>query len=162
MPGPDAHRKFIEALGVMAQIEGRSRISGHIMGYLILADGPRSLTQIAGDLQISKASVSTNNRELELLGMVRRVGQIGSRQDMWEIAPRPNEQMLHHLSARFRQNADTLASIAADFDAGDGAACARVQDLGRFYRLSSDFMDTWLTQISATCSAGAEQQDPST
>ena len=57
---------FIEQMGLIAQEDGAPRIAGQILGYLLIEGEPRTLSQMAEALKISKASASTNARLLEL------------------------------------------------------------------------------------------------
>ena len=143
----DASHRLIEAMGLMAQDDGHPRIAGQMMGYLVIAGEPRSLTQMADALGVSKGSVSTNARLLESRGMLRRAGRMGSRQDAWELVAHPDGQMIATLAARFRRNAETLHDLAGDFPEDGSGARGRVEDFADFYRLSADFMDEWRERV---------------
>jgi biotin operon repressor len=91
-PGATPHdrtmlRRFVERMGLEAERDGLPRIAGRILGFLITADAPASLDQIADALQVSRASVSTNCRLLEQIGAAERVSLPGDRKDYYELAP---------------------------------------------------------------------------
>lgn len=146
----DAHEnRFIETLGMIWQAEGGPRIAGQILGYLILADGPRSLTDIAAALGVSKASVSTNVRLLEMRGMTSRVSNLGSRQDLWQAAPHPQSGTLMAMSDRFRRNAVQIGAIADDFPDTAADKREKVAQFAEFYEKSSDFLRQWADMLEA-------------
>ncbi len=87
MPNPET-RQFIERMGLAVERMGLTRTFGRLFGLLMVADRPLSLDEIVERLDVSKASVSTNARACEELGLARRVGVRGDRRDYYEIAPR--------------------------------------------------------------------------
>lgn len=149
--------KFVETLGLIFQAEGMPPIAGRILGRLTLADEAMSLTELAEGLQVSKASVSTNVRLLEMRGIAVRVARAGSRQDHWRAEPRMHQGMLEALSVRFRRNADRIDEIAAEFGASQGGQQAKVADFADFYRRSSDFLSSWAQTLGATAAQTGAQ-----
>ena len=143
------HDRLIDIFGRIAQDEGMPRISGQIHAYLLLADEPRSLTEIADALGVSKASVSTNARMLEARGIARREGRVGSRQDHWRAVPRPQAGILAAMGDRFRRHAGELEGIAADLDGPHACAGHKVAGYARFYRQSAQFLDDWAATVAA-------------
>jgi HTH-type transcriptional regulator, glycine betaine synthesis regulator len=64
---------LIEGLGQLASYFGFSKVMGQLFGVLMLSPDPLSLDDLMDKLGISKASVSTNMRTLEHMGIVREV-----------------------------------------------------------------------------------------
>jgi DNA-binding transcriptional regulator GbsR (MarR family) len=64
---------IIEGLGQLASYFGFSKVMGQLFGALMLSPDPLSLDDLMALLGISKASVSTNMRTLEHMGIVREV-----------------------------------------------------------------------------------------
>ena len=62
------------------------RIVGQILVYLYLHEAERSLDQVSEDLGLSKAAVSVAVRQLESLGMVRRLWMKGDRKKYYKTA----------------------------------------------------------------------------
>jgi DNA-binding transcriptional regulator GbsR (MarR family) len=62
---------------------GIPRNTGRIYAYLLLQDGPASLDQIAVDLEVAKSGASVGARQLVALGMVRAIGERGSRRVLY-------------------------------------------------------------------------------
>src|SRR5947209_18891567 len=50
---------FIERIGLTAESDGLSRIAGRLFGALLLDSEPRSLDELADQLGVSKASMTT-------------------------------------------------------------------------------------------------------
>ncbi len=77
--------RLIERLGLEAERDGLPRIAGRILGFLMAAEEPASLEQIADALQVSRASVSTNCRLLEQIGAAEQVSLPGDRKDYYVL-----------------------------------------------------------------------------
>lgn len=88
------HDSMLDGLGQLADYFGFSSVMGQLFGTLLLSAEPLSLDDMTARLGMSKASVSTNMRSLERMGMVRQVwvrGGSGRRKyyqaetDFWQI-----------------------------------------------------------------------------
>lgn len=88
------HDSMLDGLGQLSDYFGFSKVMGQLYGSLLLSAEPLSLDDMMARLGISKASVSTNIRSLEHMGMVRQVwvrGGSGRRKyyqaetDFWQI-----------------------------------------------------------------------------
>ena len=82
----DKH-SFVERMGLTTESDGLSRIAGRLFGALLLADEPRSLDALADELDVSKASVSTEARRLVDRGVAERIGKTGDRRDYYALTP---------------------------------------------------------------------------
>ncbi len=72
-------QSFVERMGMTMERLGASRTLGRILGLLLVADDPLSLTEMAAILRVSKASISNNTRLCEQAGLVLRIGMPGDR-----------------------------------------------------------------------------------
>lgn len=79
-----ARDNIIESAGRTTQGFGLGRIIGQLYALLFFSPHPMSLDDMAEGLRVSKGSVSTNIRELEKWGAVRRVWVKGDRKDYYE------------------------------------------------------------------------------
>ena len=88
------HDSMLDGLSQLADYFGFSKVMGQLYGSLLLSAEPLSLDDMMARLSVSKASVSTNIRALEHMGMVRQVwvrGGSGRRKyyqadtDFWQI-----------------------------------------------------------------------------
>ena len=104
---------FIEQMGFMTQEDGLPRIAGQVLGYLLVEGEPRTLAEITEALSISKASASTNCRQLADKGILTRVATRGSRADSYMAVTNPAEDMLAGMAARFRTRARSIEDAAA-------------------------------------------------
>lgn len=103
-------QQFIERTGVAIERLGMPRTFGRLFGLLMVAERPLSLDELAEQLHVSKASVSTNARSCEEMGLARRVGVRGDRRDFYEIAPDAFEQ----ITAKRVQSLHAMAGLAAE------------------------------------------------
>jgi DNA-binding transcriptional regulator GbsR (MarR family) len=79
--------EFTEIAGQLGARLGLSRTVGQLYGLLFLSDEPLCLDYMVERLKVSKGGVSTNIRELEKWGAVRKVWVKGSRKDFYEANP---------------------------------------------------------------------------
>ena len=84
----DAHQRadYVERWARVLESQGETRIGGRIYAHLATADAPYlSLGELAEQLGVSRASVSTNTRRLVLQGMLTRVPVPGSRAEHYAV-----------------------------------------------------------------------------
>ncbi len=133
---------FIDRMGLVAEADGLSRIAGRIMGLMVVEGGPLSFAQIAERLAISRASVSTNTRFLERIGVIERVAVKGERQDYFQLARAPYARLLEGSVARIKKAQSVVADAKAELPPQDEACLRRLEELGKFYEaLSESFED---------------------
>ena len=84
-----AQELFIERNAMQAEAGGLPRIAGRLIGLFLMEGGPLSFSELASRLQASRASVSTNTRLLERLGIIERLSQPGERQDYFALRNNP-------------------------------------------------------------------------
>ncbi|MCX6995969.1 MAG: MarR family transcriptional regulator [Kiritimatiellaeota bacterium] len=82
----DIRLRLVEVGGRTSQDLGLGRMVGQLLVYLYLWDGDCSLDQICAELRLSKASVSIAARQLERLGLLRRVWKPGDRKSYYRTA----------------------------------------------------------------------------
>lgn len=125
--------EFIEGLGIAAQEEGMSRISGRIMGLLMFDGGMFSFSDIANELQVSRGSISTNVRMLINRGVIRRAAKPGERLDYFTFADNPYDTLMAGFSQRAHETAKWLKKIAVRLDNDDPARLERLNKHAAFY-----------------------------
>lgn len=86
--------EYVERMGLLWEGQGLPRIAGRVLGFLALQSEPRSLDDLAAALDVSKASVSTDARRLERLGLVSLTSRPGDRRDYYVIAPELPERIV--------------------------------------------------------------------
>jgi len=87
-------RDFVGRMGITLEGLGASPTFGRLFALLLLADRPVSLEEMAEELHVSKASVSTNIRLSEQMGLVQRVTVLRDRRHFYEILPDSFERAL--------------------------------------------------------------------
>jgi len=101
--GADIRGRLVGLGGRVSQELGFSRIAGSILVYLYLSDGECSLDEIGDDLGLSKAAVSTSARQLETLGLLRRVWKKKDRRSYYRSADNIGTALQDGLLAFFGQ-----------------------------------------------------------
>lgn len=146
----EAEENFIERLGQQAQSNGLSRIAGQIWAALIVSDGPISSSELVELLRISKGSVSTNTRLLEMLGIIERRSKPGERQDFFSIRPNPYATLVERQVKRFEAAklivAEAKSTITADHIG------AKLADLELFYDLYHESSKDLLKRLKSQAS----------
>ena len=85
---PESRSAYVERFARVLEATGGSRIAGRIFAHLATApESYLSLQELAEQLQVSRASVSTNTRALIQLGLVTRVPVPGSRGEHYALLP---------------------------------------------------------------------------
>ncbi|HET6230354.1 MAG TPA: MarR family transcriptional regulator [Longimicrobiaceae bacterium] len=159
----DAVRQFVEKMALLCEKEGMARIAGRILGLLLVEDGPFSLDELAERLQASKASVSTNARMLEHMGMVRRVSNLGDRRDFYHIEADPWERMLEVGQGRWREMTQLFGDAAASLPEGMESGRERLRLAESFHTLllqdSARLVERWRS-LRADERAGGAAGEP--
>lgn len=134
-------QEFIEKAGVALERLGMSRTFGRLFGLLMVSDRSLSLGDAAGLLGVSKASISTNARLAEELGLVRRVSRRGDRRDYYEIQPECFERLTTRRLASIRQMADLAEEGLAAVRGGSPTAVDRLTEMRDFYHVMGDELE---------------------
>ena len=83
-----AKETYIEEVGLRLEQSGMTRMSGRVLGALLVADpAERSADELAETLQASRGSISTATRYLIQLGFIERVSKPGERRDFFRNKP---------------------------------------------------------------------------
>lgn len=99
----EARMRLIETGGRTSQDLGTGRIVGQILIYLYLREDESSLDSIAEDLGLSKASVSIAVRQLEQLGLARKVWKSGDKRNYYKSAENIGKALQQGLLSLVRQ-----------------------------------------------------------
>ncbi|NJP93047.1 MarR family transcriptional regulator [Nonomuraea sp. FMUSA5-5] len=117
---------FIVSVGDLLASWNLPHATGRVYGLLLLSETPRSLDEIAAELALSKASVSTAVRQLDSWGLARTIPQPGSRRLLVEAAG-GIASLLEASHARART---LIAALREGEDlVGPGPARRRLQDV---------------------------------
>lgn len=133
-PIEDTRIEFIEKIGLIAQADGLPRIAGRVLGLLVFDGEALAFGDIAGELQVSRGSVSSATRILEERRLIRRTTRPGQRQDFFQLAEKPYVSMMEGVAARLSRAQAEIDATVADLPDGNRAVRERVADYARFYR----------------------------
>ena len=144
--------RFIERMGLDAEGDGFPRIAGRVAGLLVASATPSSLDDIAETLQVSRASVSTNCRLLENLGIADRVSLPGDRRDYYEISKNFPDRFFEVVRAQLDRKVRIAEETLAELAEGETIVRTRME----IYRHLHDFMraelDAMVPRWHQTCS----------
>jgi DNA-binding transcriptional regulator GbsR (MarR family) len=128
-----AINKFVEQLGVMMDAEGYPRVAGQLLALLLVSPEPQSLDDLASQLDVSKASVSVNIRNLEHRGIVERIGHAGDRRDYYQVADDLLARSIEQRIAKWHRFHDSIRAVRKAGGTEHKAVKARLHDLDRAY-----------------------------
>src|SRR5689334_17285580 len=94
--------ELVERLARFYEAQGAPRIGGRVLGLLMLVEGPMSLDELATTLKASRASISTNVRQLAAAGMLDHHTFPGDRRDYYRFSDAAWEQRIHKGVAALR------------------------------------------------------------
>lgn len=149
---------FVERMGLIAQADGLPRIAGRILGMMIVHGEPFSFAGLAERLQVSRASVSTNTRLLESLGVIERTGVPGQRQDYFRMRPHPYGRMLQGYVERMRQARELVDETQAALPPQYGGARDRLDELDAFYEMLIESFENVVEKWEAREKASPRRQ----
>ena len=139
--------RFIEIMGLMFQDGGDPRIAGRIFGLLIIEGRELSLQQISERLGVSRASVSTNARQLARRGAIRLTAHAGDRQDFYELNNFPSVDVLGEMAERMARQARAVEEFIEPIRQENEPAAERVEDLSRAFGHAADLLGEWATKL---------------
>ncbi len=88
MPAMNDRANFIEESGLFFESMGLTRMSGRILGYLMVTDKEKvSFEEFTQVLQASKSSISTNLKALTGVMFIKTVTIPGDRKTYYELSP---------------------------------------------------------------------------
>ena len=88
-------QNFVEEVGIVFEQTGLPRMSGRILGWLLISDPPhQSTVQLTEALMASKGSISTMTRLLIQIGLIERLSLPGVRHDYFRIRPNAWQYMI--------------------------------------------------------------------
>lgn len=134
--------EFVERMGLITQADGKPRIAGRILGLMIVHGGPFGFTELAERLSVSRASISTNTRLLEDLGVIERTTVPGDRQDYFRLSRQPYARMLRGIVERMHRARDVVGGAQGALPRDMVGAQERLAELDAFYEALIDNFET--------------------
>ncbi len=139
--------KFIEVMGLMFQDGGDPRIAGRIFGLLVIEGRELSLQQISERLGVSRASVSTNARQLAKRGAIRLTAHAGDRQDFDELNNFPSVDVVGDMAERMTRQAKAVQEFVEPVRQENKQAAERVDDLSRAFGHAAKLLSDWAAEL---------------
>ncbi len=105
--------KFIEETGILFEQMGLTRMSGRILGYLMISDKEEvSFDEMTKVLQASKSSISTNLKALAQIEFIKPLTKPGDRKTYYMLSPDMDWSRL------FEKRLHTLRQLSELFNKG--------------------------------------------
>ena len=142
--------KFIDFMGDALEVNGLSPIAGRMMGLLIFDGEPRSFSDLATELGVSRGSISANARTLVERGSIVKVNMPGDRQDYYRIADESFDILLQTIATRMRRTSRAVECFAATLPKGEGP-CKRLYGLAVFFSAMAEGIETASKVVKARC-----------
>ena len=121
---------------------GMTLTVGRVFGLLLISDDPLGLDDIARELSLSKSAASRTIKDLEHIGIVRRLSTPGSRRVLFAIDDAA-DRMLDSTTARIKEFRDLFQATSERL--GATPAARRLESMTELY----DFMATEIDKIRA-------------
>lgn len=138
--------QFIERMGLVMERLGVSRTFGRLFALLMVAERPLSLAEMSELLHVSKASVSTNARLCEQLGLAQQVSVRGDRRDYYEVQPGCFECLTARRIATIQQMSRLAEEGLAAVGEQPSPARSRLEEMRDFYGFIGREVEQLLTR----------------
>ena len=148
MEAQTAH--FIERMGLALEADGLPRIAGRIFGLLLVSEDARSLDDLACDLKVSKASVSTNARMLEQRAVLERISRPGDRRDYYRVPTNLFSHTMAQRVARWQRFHEAIGAARTSLAIRSPEVLDRLEEYQEAYAFMSQVITEALAQWQAT------------
>lgn len=137
---------FVDRMGVWFERFGGPRTMGRIYAWLMICDPPhQSLTEMTAALGASKASISTQVRQLQSAGMVERF-PVANRQHHYRIAPGGFTHVLRVQTAHAVGAKEAVEHGLAVVGEDRKEQRERLEDIRDFLKFMAEEMDALIDQ----------------
>lgn len=128
---------FVERMGLTLEADGLPRIAGRIFGLLLVSEDALSLDELAANLGVSKASVSTNARLLEHRGVLERISRPADRRDYYRVLPDLFSQTMAQRIARWERFHSAIAAARTSLPIRSREVLDRLEEFEEAYAYMS-------------------------
>jgi DNA-binding transcriptional regulator GbsR (MarR family) len=137
---------FVERMGLALEADGLPRIAGRIFGLLLVSKEARSLDELAAELRVSKASVSTNARLLEHRGVLEQVSRPADRKDYYRIPRDLVSQTMAQRLARWQRFQDAIGDARSSVPIRSQEVLDRLTEFEQAYTYMSHVIQEALAE----------------
>jgi DNA-binding transcriptional regulator GbsR (MarR family) len=141
---------LVEGLARFYEAQGAPRIGGRVLGLLMIVDQPLSLDGLATTLKASRASISTNVRQLETAGMIEHHTFAGDRRDYYRFSDKAWEQRIKTGLTALRSFREIAERGLANLPNDNATARARLDEMRAFCVLFEELEDVALKRWRKT------------
>lgn len=127
--------ELVEGLARFYEAQGAPRIGGRVLGLLMLVDVPMSLGELATTLKASRASISTNVRQLEAAGLIEHHTFPGDRRDYYRFSDKAWEQRINTGLAALRSFREVAENGLSRIPSRNAVARERLTEMRAFCTL---------------------------
>jgi DNA-binding transcriptional regulator GbsR (MarR family) len=124
---------FVERMGLALESDGLPRIAGRIFGLLLVSEHAHSLDELAAELRVSKASVSTNARLLEQRGVLERISRPADRRDYYRVPPDLFSHTMAQRLARWQRFHEAIAAARTSLPIRSPEVLERLEEFEAAY-----------------------------
>lgn len=147
---------LVEEIAVLFEAEGLPRMTGRVLGYMMVCDPPhQSSSDLADGLNASRGAISTATRALVAAGFIQRRKVPGERSLYFELLPETVDRLLHSAVARIRVSRELMARGLELLDKGD----ADPSRLAAFHELY-EFMESEFPKFIARWDDKRREESP--
>jgi len=137
-------------MGLALEYDGLPRIAGRIFGLLLVSEDARSLDDLAAELRVSKASVSTNARMLEQRAVLERISRPGDRRDYYRVLPDLFSHTMAQRVARWQRFHEAIGAARTSLSIHSPEVLERLEQYQEAYAFMSQVITEALAQWQAT------------
>ncbi len=142
--------RFVDDMGLVLEADGRPRIAGLILGWLLICDPPhQSFSDLVEALGVSKGSVSSMTRLLMESGLIERHAVHGDRQAYFRIAPDAWVRVLER-QVRVMEQLSAAAERGLALVEGGPRDSERLREMYDLNRLAADQMPAFIASFEAS------------
>jgi len=138
--------RFVERMGLALEADGLPRIAGRIFGLMLVSKEARSLDELAAELRVSKASVSTNARLLEHRGVLEQVSRPADRKDYYRIPRDLVSQTMAQRLARWQRFQDAIGDARSSVPIRSREVLDRLTEFEQAYTYMSHVIQEALAE----------------
>lgn len=154
-------RHFVEEMGLMFEELGSTRMVGRILGRLLICDpAHQSSAELAEDLMVSRASISTSTRQLLQMGMIVKHPVPGDRNTYFRVPPDAFENHMMRDMARVGLFTDLCRRGLSLLEDEPPEHRARLQELHDLYAFMEKEMPLLLEKWLARKRGAASPASP--
>ncbi len=134
----------------MLEVDGRPRIAGLILGWLLICDPPhQSFSDLVSALGVSKGSVSSITRLLMEAGLIERHAVRGDRQAYYQVAPDAWVRVLKR-QVRVMEQFSAVAERGLTLIQGSARDAGRLREMYDLNRIAAEQMPALIAAFEET------------